>query len=148
VAGHDGPAPGRRTRPDEDAVPQSKRHPARRPEKRPAKANHRPRPSSRPQPVTEVSAYRRTLEIFSAGPLAVLNRLPGWLVPVILGVFLVAGLAWQSPWSSVFLVIVGLFLLWLLLLAWPILDTKGRLMRVVVVALVFAAAVLRTLSLL
>lgn len=129
-------------------MPESKRHPARRPEKRPAKANHRPRPSSKPQPVTNVSPYRRTLEIFSAGPLAVLNRMPGWIVPVILGVFLVAGLAWQSPWSSLFLVVVGLFLLWLLLLAWPILDTKGRLMRVVVVALVFVAAVLRTMSLL
>jgi hypothetical protein len=129
-------------------VPQSKRHPARRPEKRPAKANHRPRPTAAPQPAREISAYRRTLEIFSAGPLAVLNNLPGWLVPVVLGIFLVAGLAWQSPWSSVFLVVVGLFLLWLLLLAWPILDTKGRLMRVVVVALVFAAAVLRTMSLL
>jgi hypothetical protein len=135
-------------------VPQSKRHPARRPEKRPAKAGHRSPSgapaarSSRPAPAATVSPARRRLEIWSAGPLAVLHRMPSWIVPVILGVLLVAGLAVPTSWSALFLLPVGLFLLWLLLLAWPVLTPRGRAMRIIVVLLVAAAMVARFLSLL
>jgi hypothetical protein len=135
-------------------VPQSKRHPARRPEKRPAKPGHRapsgaPASSSRrPAPTTAVSPARRRLEIWSAGPLAVLHRMPSWIVPLILGVLLVAGLAVPSRWSALFLLPVALFLLWLLLLAWPVLTPRGRAMRLIVVLLVLAAMVARFLSVL
>jgi hypothetical protein len=134
-------------------VPQSKRHPARRPEKRPARQSHRPPSSGGPTsssarraPVTNISPRRRAFEIRSAGPLAVLNRWPTWLVPALLGVFLVAGLAIPSPWAALFLAPVALFLLWLLLLAWPVLDTRGRIVRVVVVGLTVAAAVAKALG--
>lgn len=135
-------------------MPQSKRHPARRPEKRPAKAGHRSpsgapaQRSARPQPATAVSPARRRLEIWSAGPLAVLHRMPSWIVPVILGALLVAGLAVPTSWSAFFLLPVALFLLWLLLLAWPVLTPRGRAMRIIVVLLVVAAMVARFLSLL
>lgn len=132
-------------------MPQSKRHPARRPEKRPARQTHKPASSARPAssspaspkkgrtPVTAVSPARRALEIRSAGPLALINRWPTWLVPLLLGALLVAGLAVPSPWAALFLLPVVLFLLWLLALAWPVLDTRGRLVRAVVVVLALTA---------
>ena len=137
-------------------MPQSKRHPARRPEKRPAKPGHRspagPTSSGqrggRPAPTSSASPARRRFEIWSAGPLAVLHRMPGWIVPLILGVLLVAGLAVPYAWSAIFLLPVALFLLWLLLLAWPVLTPRGRAMRIIVVLLVVAAMVARFLSLL
>jgi hypothetical protein len=131
-------------------VPQSKRHPARRPEKRPAKPSHSPRtqnPSRRPAPTSDASPARRRLEIASAGPLLVLSRLPKWVVPAVLALLLVGGLAINSPWSALFLVPVALFLAWLLALAWPVLSTRGRLMRLLVVLLVVAAAIARFVSL-
>ena len=131
-------------------MPQSKRHPARRPEKRPAKPSHSPRtqnPSRKPAPASDASPARRRLEIASAGPLLLLSRMPKWIVPAVLALLLVAGLAIQSPWSALFLVPVALFLAWLLALAWPVLPTRGRLMRLVVVLLVAAAAIARFVSL-
>ncbi len=131
-------------------MPQSKRHPARRPEKRPAKSSHSPRtqtPSRRPAPASDSSPARRRLEIASAGPLMLLSRMPKWIVPAVLALLLVAGLAIRSPWSALFLVPVALFLAWLLALAWPVLTTRGRLMRLVVVLLVVAAAIARFVSL-
>jgi hypothetical protein len=74
--------------------------------------------------------------------------MPGWIVPLILGVLLVAGLAVPYAWSAIFLLPVALFLLWLLLLAWPVLTPRGRAMRIIVVLLVVAAMVARFLSLL
>lgn len=131
-------------------MPQSKRHPARRPEKRPAKSTHSPRtqtPSRKPAPASTASPARRRLEIASAGPLMLLSRLPKWVVPALLALLLVGGLAIPSPWSALFLVPVALFLAWLLALAWPVLSTRGRLMRLFVVLLVVAAAVARFISL-
>ncbi len=131
-------------------MPQSKRHPARRPEKRPAKPTHSPRstnPSRRSEPAAPSSPGRRRLEVASAGPLALLHRLPSWLVPALLALLLVLGLAVPYAWSAVFLLPVAAFLSWLLALAWPVLNGRGRLMRVIVIALVLAAAVARFVSL-
>jgi hypothetical protein len=68
-------------------------------------------------------------------------------VPALLALLLVLGLAVPYAWSAVFLLPVAAFLTWLLALAWPVLNTRGRLMRVIVVALVLAAAVARFVSL-
>ena len=132
-------------------MPQSKRHPARRPEKRPAKASHSPRttnPSRKPQPTSNASPARRRLEIASAGPLMVLSRMPKWVVPAVMALLLVGGLAIQQPWSALLLLPVAAFLAWLLALAWPALNGRGRAMRLIVVLLVLAAATARFLSLL
>ena len=131
-------------------MPQSKRHPARRPEKRPSKASHSPRtstPSRKPQPTSNASPARRRLEIASAGPIMLLTRMPKWLVPAVLALLLVGGLAIPSPWSALLLLPVAAFLAWLLALAWPALPARGRAMRLIVVLLVLAAAVARFLSL-
>jgi len=123
-------------------VPESKRHPARRPQKRPAKSGHR-NPAAAAAPVTPASPWRRALERWSAVPLLVLHKMPTWLVPVVLAVLLLAGLAAPWAWAGVFLLVVGVFLGWLLLLSWPITSGSGRLLRLVAVVAVFGAAFAR-----
>ena len=123
-------------------MPESKRHPARRPQKRTAKTGHR-NPAVAAVPVTGASPSRRVLERWSAVPLLILHRMPTWLVPVLLAVLLLVGLAAPWAWAGVFLLVVGVFLGWLLLLSWPITPGSGRLIRLVAVVAVFGAAVAR-----
>ena len=126
------------------AVPQSKRHPARRPQQRSAKPSHQPR-GGRPRSsadVGPVSPARRRLEIQSAGPLVLLHRLPRWLVPALMAVLLVAGLA-LPPWGGVLLLLLGAFLCWLLALSWPVLSTGARLLRLAAVLIVLGAGIYR-----
>ncbi|MBI1378582.1 MAG: hypothetical protein GC157_14035 [Frankiales bacterium] len=123
-------------------MPQSKRHPARRPAKRPARTVHR-NPAAPATPVPAGSPWRRALERWSAGPLVVLHRMPTWLVPALLAVFLVAGLALPFPAAGILLLVPAVFLTWLLLLSWPAVSPSGRLLRLIAVLAVFGAAVAR-----
>ena len=77
------------------------------------------------------------------GPLFVLNGLPRLVVPLVLGILLVLGLALHSPWAGLLLLVPGLFLAWLLVLSWPALSPAGRALRLIAVAAVTVAAVLR-----
>ena len=86
---------------------------------------------------------RKQFEDLSRGPLQALNRVPRPLVVIGLAAFLVAGLLLPGAIGSVFLVILGLFLLWLIALSWPVLPTGSKVMRLIVVLLVFGAAAMR-----
>jgi hypothetical protein len=123
-------------------VPESKRHPARRPQKRPTKPGHR-NPAAAAAPAAPRSPWRRTLERWSAGPLLLLHRTPTWLLPVVLAVLLLVGLAAPFAWAGVFLLVVGAFLGWLLLISWPVTSGSGRMLRLVAVVAVFGAAFAR-----
>ena len=87
---------------------------------------------------------RRSLRI-----LQMLNRLPRWLVVVVMGSVLFLGLiqtgdlAWLG---GVLLLIVTGFLFWLLVLAWPVLPTQARLMRTIVVGGALGIAVMKFLG--
>jgi hypothetical protein len=83
------------------------------------------------------------LEKVSVGPLVVMNSLPGWVVPVLLAVLLVAGLALPFTWSGLLLLIPTAFLGWLLLLSWPVIKPGGRLLRLIAVLVLLGAAVFR-----
>jgi hypothetical protein len=122
-------------------VPQSKRHPARRPQPRPAKTQHRnPQRGSQTSPSTTTSTgWRLSLEKASVRPLLALKSLPTWLVPVLLAVVMVAGLMIPTPWAGLLLLIPAFFLTWLLVLSWPLLSTSGRLLRVLVIAVLLGA---------
>jgi hypothetical protein len=78
--------------------------------------------------------------------LVMLDRLPRWLVVVVMGSLLFLGLiqtgdlAWLG---GVLLLIVTGFLFWLLVLAWPVLPTQARIMRTVVVGGAFGIAILK-----
>ena len=127
-------------------MPQSKRHPARRPQ---ARSPKRPHPSARPTNKAKAaapparSAARRRLEIFSAPALVRMNILPKWFVPLILAAFLIGGLVIPSRLSGLLLLVVAAFLGWLLAVSWPLVNPRGRLLRVAVVALVVAVAIFR-----
>jgi hypothetical protein len=123
-------------------VPQSKRHPARRPQQRPARPSHR-NPAKGAAPAPARTGWRAGLERRSVGPLMVLNSLPGWLVPVALGVLLVAGLALPFAWSGLLLLVPIVFLGWLLLLSWPVITPSGRLLRLLAVLVLIGAMVFR-----
>lgn len=69
--------------------------------------------------------------------------MPKALVVIGLAAFLVGGLLLPPAIGGVLLVVLGLFLLWLVALSWPILPTGSRVMRVLTVALVLGAAMLR-----
>ena len=127
-------------------MPSSKRHPARRPQQRPSKPGHRrPGAPATPPPVA-ATGFRGWLESWSIGPLTFLSTLPTWLVPGLLAVMLLAGLAVPSPWAAAFLVVVALFLAWLAALSWPRTSTAGRLGRIAVTLLVAGAAVAKALG--
>ena len=124
-------------------MPQSKRHPARRPQQRSPKVNHR-NPAAAPKPARPpATGARASLERASVRPLLVLHSLPSWLVPAALAVLLLAGLALPWAWTGVLLLVPAAFLGWLLALSWPVTSVTGRAMRVLVVLALVAAGVSR-----
>jgi hypothetical protein len=145
-------------------VPQSKRHPARRPQQRKPKSNHRPPTTSSSSSKSSTSSkgskgskgskpapppatgFRAALERRSALPLALLHQMPSWLVPVLLAVFLLAGLAIPGAWAAVFLALVAVFLIWLVALAWPVVSPRGRVLRVLVIVALVGATVAKALG--
>ena len=130
----------------EPVVPQSKRHPARRPQRRPAKQGHRNPSAVAPTPV-RATGFRGWLESWSGGPLIVLSRQPAWLVPGLLALFLVAGLAIPASWAGLLLLVPTVFLAWLAALSWPRTTILGRVLRVLTVIALLAATVARVLGL-
>jgi hypothetical protein len=129
-------------------MPESKRHPARRPQQRTAKPGHRnpagPSSSSSKRPAEPgASPARRWLLRRSAGPLVLLHRLPSAAVVVALVVLLLAGLAVPWRWAGILLLVIGAFLGWLLALSWPVLSTGGRVARLLAVLALLVAGVLK-----
>ena len=92
------------------------------------------------------SGARRALERASAPLLIRLHRLPSWLVPLIMLVLAVAGLIVGGVAGFVALGLVAVFLAWLALLSWPVLDSRARLLRFLGVGVVAAAAVIQLLA--
>ncbi len=85
------------------------------------------------------------MEQRSATSLLWLHQLPPWLPPILAVGFLILGLALQGWPGGAALVGLAVALAWLATISWPRLGTRGRLLRVVVVACVLAGAVLRAL---
>lgn len=116
------------------------------------KGSARPvRTSARQSPPTQSqgSSARRTLERYSAPALVTLHSLPRWLVPAGLALLLFVGLVLSGSWAwlgALFLAVIGLFVLWLSALSWPILTASSRLVRVVVVVVLFGMAVLKAMG--
>jgi hypothetical protein len=68
-----------------------------------------------------------------------LSALPPIFIPVAMMVLLLAGLLAPLVIGIPCLVIVLAFVSWLAVLSWPVLDTKGRLVRGLMCGLVFGA---------
>jgi hypothetical protein len=72
-----------------------------------------------------------------------LHALPRLTVPALVLVLTVVGLLAPPAIGVPSLVLLALFLGWLASLAWPRLDSTGRLLRALVVGLVVGAAIAR-----
>jgi hypothetical protein len=86
------------------------------------------------------SPARQAAERRSARPLIYLHQLPPWVAPLLLVVFLIAGLALRGPAGAVALCLVAAVLAWLASLSWPRLSAVGRLGRVLAVAFMLVLA--------
>jgi hypothetical protein len=75
-----------------------------------------------------------------------LSALPRWLVPIMLGAFLLAGFAVDGLIGGLLLLIVGLFLGWLLMLSWPLLGPGSKVIRVLVVGTLIGVAIVEATS--
>ena len=129
-------------------MPESKRHPARRPQQRTPKPGHRnPAGTSSSRPTAPpASPARQWLVRYSATPLVMLHRMPTVVVAIALVVVLVAGLALPWAWAGVLLIVLGLFLGWLLALSWPIVNWAGRVIRALAVLALLVMGVLRLMG--
>jgi hypothetical protein len=58
-------------------------------------------------------------------------------------VLMVTGLSAPLAYAAPALLVVGAFIVWLAYLSWPILTPQGRLLRAVMVAIVFGSIVAR-----
>lgn len=96
-------------------------------------------PGGQPKP----AAARRALERASTPLLLRLERLPRWLVPLIMLALAVTGVFVRGPIGFAALAVVAIFLGWLALLSWPVLTPGARALRVLAVGVVAAAAVIQ-----
>ena len=87
--------------------------------------------ANRPQ-----SSLRKKLEVLSTPALLTINTWPRWLVPLLMLSFLLVGLFVPGVVGGFFIFLVGLFVGWLLFLSWPLLDTKSKLFRLVLVMVI------------
>lgn len=83
---------------------------------------------------------RRSLERRSGPVLVLLGRAPRAVPFLIVLALLVGGLALTGPAGGVLLLVLLAFAAWVTYLAWPALHPGPRVVRVVVLALLLAAA--------
>jgi hypothetical protein len=116
----------------------------------PAAGSRAPRPTAarrrEPAPPADNGGIRGALERTSLSALAALTRLPRWLLGLAAAAALLGGMLTPSPWGPLLLGLVALFLIWLLVLAWPALDARARTSRVAVVALLVGVTFARAVN--
>lgn len=88
---------------------------------------------------------RKKLEVLSTPALLTINNWPKWLVPLLMLSFLLVGLFVPGAVGGSFIFLVGLFVSWLLFLSWPLLDTKSKLFRLVLVLVILSSGLTQIL---
>ncbi len=86
--------------------------------------------------------FRRRVELRAGPAVVLLGRLPKVVPFLVVLVLLVAGLLVKGPVGALLLGVLVLLLSLITFLAWPALQPQGRVIRVVVLALVIGQAVL------
>lgn len=79
----------------------------------------------------------------SRGVLVKMARLPTLVIPGLMLVLMLVGLSAPLVFALPALALIGAFVGWLAYISWPVLDTKGRLTRGLVVGLVVGSALAR-----
>ena len=108
---------------------------------------------ARPQqrPTVRSSPNDSLLVRYSRRPLIWLHGAPRWLIVVVMALALVAGLILSGPYTvlgGALLLLVALLLVWLLALAWPVLNTSSRLVRLFAVVSLAGVGILKILGML
>ncbi|MEW1953004.1 DUF6703 family protein [Terrabacter sp. NPDC080008] len=88
-------------------------------------------------------SFRSRLEHASAPLAERLNALPRLVGPAVLVVLLLVGIFAPRPWGGIAFLVVAAFLGWLLFLTWQRLALPERLMRLAVLVLALAVAIVR-----
>jgi Family of unknown function (DUF6703) len=92
------------------------------------------------------ASLRERFEDASRPVLLRMQALPGFLIPVTLGVLLFFGLTLSANWSGILLIVIALFLFWLTAVSWPRITTGSRILRVVVDVAVLVLGVLKLMG--
>lgn len=101
------------------------------------------RPPPLPQPAP---GLRGAVERRSAPVLLWLSSRPAFLLPALVVVLLVAGLAAPAAAGVPLLLLLGALLVWLTYLSWPALEPAARVLRLAMLALVLVTVVQRVVS--
>ncbi len=83
---------------------------------------------------------RQSVERRSAAVLVYLHQLPGWVLPVVMAVLLVAGLAVRGAAGTVLLCGVAAVLGLLAFMSWPQAAGRGRAGRILAIACILGLA--------
>ncbi len=89
---------------------------------------------------------RRTVERRSAPLLLWLSSRPALLLPALVAVLLIGGLAAPPAYGLPLLLVLSLLLVWLSYLSWPALDGRARALRVAMLALIAVALLQRVIA--
>lgn len=89
---------------------------------------------------------RRSVERASAPVLLWLTSRPTFLLPLLVAVLLIGGLAAPPSYGLPLLLVLSLLLLWLSYLSWPALDGRARMLRAAMLALIAVAFVQRVFA--
>lgn len=92
------------------------------------------------------NSIRKRLETASAPLLVRLHTMPRFLVPLLLLSSLLLGFMTTGIVSYVALLFVALFVSWLLLLSWPLLEPGARLLRSAVVVMLLGVILSRVIG--
>lgn len=95
-----------------------------------------PAPSTRPSPL------RARVEAASRPALARLHALPRLLIPLATLVLIAVGAFAPAPVALVAFALVFAFVAWIAYLSWPVVPVSGRLLRLAMLALIVALALL------
>jgi Family of unknown function (DUF6703) len=79
----------------------------------------------------------------SRGLLAQMSRLPTFVVPLLVLILMVTGVSAPPIIGLAAFFVLLAFVSWLAYLSWPALDSRGRLIRVGLILLVFLSAALQ-----
>jgi hypothetical protein len=117
-----------------------------RPVSPPATKPAAPRPNASGGRTSSDLSLRERFEDFSRPILQRMQVLPGFLIPVTLGILLFLGLTLNATWSGILLIVIAVFLFWLTAVSWPAITTGSRLLRLVVDVSVLVLGVLKLLG--
>lgn len=107
---------------------------------RQARRRARPLPKGTSLYTPGASPARQATERRSAKVLIFLHQLPTWILPLVMVVLLITGLAVKGPGGAVAFGGVAVVLGWLAAISWPRLSATGRLGRILGIAVVLALA--------